>query len=202
MGKKDGKPRGKMTSYAFFVQTCRDEHKKLHPKESVVFAEFSKKCSERWKGMSDKEKQRFEAMAGEDKIRYDREMESYVPPPGGDGKKRKKKTKDPNAPKRALSAFFFFCNEERPSVKKEHPEWTVGDIAKEMGKRWEVCTDRSRFDVMSTNDKARYEVEINAYKQGIIPEDKKAKKPKKEVPVVEDIDDDDDDLDDDEEDDD
>jgi HMG-box domain len=38
-----------MTAYAFFVQTCREEHKKKHPEESVVFAEFSKKCAERWK---------------------------------------------------------------------------------------------------------------------------------------------------------
>lgn len=47
--KADAKPRGRMTAYAFFVQTCREEHKKKHPDESVVFAEFSKKCAERWK---------------------------------------------------------------------------------------------------------------------------------------------------------
>ncbi|KAF4524686.1 hypothetical protein B566_EDAN009530 [Ephemera danica] len=44
--KADAKPRGRMTAYAFFVQTCREEHKKKHPEESVVFAEFSKKCAE------------------------------------------------------------------------------------------------------------------------------------------------------------
>lgn len=45
----DSKPRGRMTAYAFFVQTCREEHKKKHPDESVIFAEFSRKCAERWK---------------------------------------------------------------------------------------------------------------------------------------------------------
>lgn len=48
-GKADAKPRGRMTAYAFFVQTCREEHKKKHPEETVVFAEFSRKCAERWK---------------------------------------------------------------------------------------------------------------------------------------------------------
>lgn len=48
-GKAEAKPRGRMTAYAFFVQTCREEHKKKHPEENVIFAEFSKKCSERWK---------------------------------------------------------------------------------------------------------------------------------------------------------
>lgn len=45
----DAKPRGRMTAYAFFVQTCREEHKKKHPEETVIFAEFSRKCAERWK---------------------------------------------------------------------------------------------------------------------------------------------------------
>ena len=59
MGKGDPKkPRGKTSSYAFFVQTCREEHKKKHPDASVSFSEFSRKCSERWKTMSAKEKGR------------------------------------------------------------------------------------------------------------------------------------------------
>lgn len=49
MVKDPNKPRGKTSSYAFFVQTCREEHKKKHPGTSVNFTEFSKKCSERWK---------------------------------------------------------------------------------------------------------------------------------------------------------
>lgn len=46
--------------------------------------------------MSSKEKVKFEDMAKNDKIRYDQEMKSYVPPKGAKGKKKK----DPNAPKR------------------------------------------------------------------------------------------------------
>lgn len=45
-----------MTAYAFFVQTCREEHKKKHPEESVIFAEFSRKCAERWKVRMKKER--------------------------------------------------------------------------------------------------------------------------------------------------
>ncbi|XP_031230167.1 high mobility group protein B3 [Mastomys coucha] len=88
------KPKGKMSAYAFFVQTCREEHKKKNPEVPVNFAEFSKKCSERWKTMSSKEKSKFDEMAKADKVRYDREMKDYGPAKGG------KKKKDPNAPKR------------------------------------------------------------------------------------------------------
>ena len=53
-----------------------------------------------FQGMGIKEKKRFQDMSDKDKIRYDKEMQSYVPPKG-EGK-RKRKNKDPNAPKRAL----------------------------------------------------------------------------------------------------
>jgi high mobility group protein B1 len=46
---KGKKPKGRMSAYTFFVQTCREEHRKKHPNENVNFTEFSKKCAERWK---------------------------------------------------------------------------------------------------------------------------------------------------------
>ena len=49
MPKSKDKPKGRMSSYAFFVQCCREEHKKKHPGENVVFAEFTKKCASKWK---------------------------------------------------------------------------------------------------------------------------------------------------------
>lgn len=46
--------------------------------------------------MSPKEKGKFEDMAKQDKLRYEKEMKNYVPPKG----QKKKRYKDPNAPKR------------------------------------------------------------------------------------------------------
>ncbi|XP_024867576.1 high mobility group protein DSP1-like [Temnothorax curvispinosus] len=168
---KDSKPRGRMTAYAFFVQTCRQEHKKKHPEEKIVFREFSKKCAMRWKTMSDIEKKRFHEMAEKDKKRYDTEMQNYTPPKGenkGRGKKRKH-IKDHNAPKRSLSAFFWFCNDERGKVKMLNPEYGVGDIAKELGKKWSDADPetKSKYEAMAEKDKARYEREMTAYKKKI-----------------------------------
>lgn len=178
MVKDANKPRGRMSAYAFFVQTCREEHKKKHPGESVVFAEFSKKCSGRWRLMGPPEKRRFEQMADKDKARYEREMASYVPSDGSTAKKRKQK-KDPNAPKRALSAFFMFCGEERPKVRAANPSYTVGDVAKELGTRWGVVTDKTKYEGMAEEDKKRYEKDMIAYKSGA-----GAKKPKMTPPKV------------------
>ena len=73
MAKGDPKrAKGKMTAYAFFVQMSREEHKKKNPEVPVNFAEFSKKCSERWKTVSGKEKSKFNEMAEADKVPCDR----------------------------------------------------------------------------------------------------------------------------------
>lgn len=67
--------------------------------------------------MTEKEKQRFQAMAENDKKRYDLEMQNYVPPKdmkvSGRGRKRQQ-IKDPNAPKRSLwvnglDIYLIYC---------------------------------------------------------------------------------------------
>ena len=107
--------------------------------------------------MSDKEKHRFHQLAEKDKKRYEGEMANYKPKKG-EGR-RKKRTKDPDAPKRPLSAFFWFCNDERPKVKATMSDATVGDIAKELGRRWNECTEdqKAKYEALAAKDKARYE---------------------------------------------
>ncbi len=76
--------------------------------------------------MSEKEKKRFQEMADRDKKRYEMEMQDYVPAKGEKGRgKKRKHTKDPNAPKRSLSAFFWFCNDERPKVNYQQSSCIV-----------------------------------------------------------------------------
>jgi high mobility group protein B1 len=91
------KPKGKMSSCVFFMQTCQEEHKK-HPDASVN-SESSKKCSERWKTMFAKEKGKFEDMAKADKARYEREMKNYISLPSPKGV-TKKEVQGPSASKR------------------------------------------------------------------------------------------------------
>ncbi len=54
------------------------------------------------------------------------------------------------------SAFFCFCAEERPKVRAKFPQYAVGDVAKELGKRWEACTNRTKYEQQSQKDKERY----------------------------------------------
>ena len=90
VGKGDPKKmRGKMSSYALFLQTCLEEHKKKHPDASVNFSEFFKKCSERWTTMAAKKKGKFEVMQKADKAHYEKEMKTYMPPPRAKGRPKR-----------------------------------------------------------------------------------------------------------------
>jgi len=146
------------------VKMCYEEHKKKFPDESVQVTEISKRCSEKWKTMKEEEKKRFYELAQKDAERYQAEVQAY----GGEDSLRKKKRqkKDPNAPKKALSAFFFFSNENRPRVQTEHPEWKVGQIAQELGKFWKALSDEERgiYERKAAEDKARYDEDMRNYR--------------------------------------
>lgn len=47
-----------------------------------------------------------------------------------------KKPKDPNAPKKPLSAYFLYCSEMREELKSDFPELKFGEIAKKLGEMW------------------------------------------------------------------
>jgi N-methylhydantoinase A/oxoprolinase/acetone carboxylase beta subunit len=156
--------RGKTSPYGFFVKMCYEEHKKKYPDESVQVTEISKRCSEKWKTMSEDEKKRFYELAQKDAERYQAEVQAY----GGEDtlRRKRKQKKDPNAPKKALSAFFFFSNERRPHVQQDHPDWKVGTIAQELGRCWKALSDeeRSVYERKAQEDKARYDEEMRNYR--------------------------------------
>jgi hypothetical protein len=122
--------------------------------------------------MTEQEKQRFAEMAETDKQRYNREMACYSPARGegssnaGNNGQRKRKKKDPNAPKRPLSAFFLFCHDERPAVKAIYPNYSVGEAAKELGERWNKVSAeaKAKYEAQVQLDKTRYEQELAKYK--------------------------------------
>ncbi|CAL8327815.1 unnamed protein product [Lota lota] len=154
------KPKGKMSAYAYFIKTCREEHEKKSPEVPVNFTMFSKKCSERWKTISSKEKGKFEDMARQDKVRFEQEMQHFAP-----GRKKGQK-KDPNAPKRPPSGFFIFCADHRPKIKAVNPSLGIGDVAKKLGEQWNNLTDANKQPYLQKANKLKdkYQKDVADYK--------------------------------------
>ncbi|EDO17018.1 hypothetical protein Kpol_1065p34 [Vanderwaltozyma polyspora DSM 70294] len=80
-------------------------------------------------------------------------------------KKTTRRKKDPNAPKRALSAYMFFANETRDIVKAENPDVSFGQVGRILGEKWKAMTDEDKqpFDAKAEADKKRYESEKELY---------------------------------------
>lgn len=51
------------------------------------------------------------------------------------------KKKDPNAPKRPMSAFLLFSTEKRVQVKMEHPDWKLIDLSRHLAMLWKGMSD-------------------------------------------------------------
>jgi len=79
--------------------------------------------------------------------------------------KNAKKKKDPNAPKRGLSAYMFFANEQRENVRSENPGIAFGQVGKLLGERWKALSPKQRdpYEAKAATDKKRYEDEKAAY---------------------------------------
>ncbi|CAF0818843.1 unnamed protein product [Didymodactylos carnosus] len=79
---------------------------------------------------------------------------------------RASKNKDPNAPKRPLSAFFLFSQDERPGIKQKNSALSVADVAKQIGERWRGAGDdvKKKYEKLAKEAKEKYEKEFAAYK--------------------------------------
>ncbi|KAL4810289.1 high mobility group box domain-containing protein [Aspergillus unguis] len=87
-----------------------------------------------------------------------------------------RRKKDPNAPKRGLSAYMFFANDNRDKVREENPGISFGQVGKMLGEKWKALSDKDRkpYDDKAAADKKRYEDEKAAYQAGGADEDEES----------------------------
>jgi upstream-binding transcription factor len=182
-------PKAAKNSFIFFCAEKRDEVKK--EESDLKPTEITKKLGEMWREMDDEDKEEYQQKAVGDKERFENEMEDYEPQDGF--RCPKKSPKKSTSPKRARSAYIFFCGEKRAEVtddlvrrgKKKTEVLTV------LGKMWRELDDEDKkpFDKMAKKDKKRYENEMKTFKPESEDEDsdededkpkeKKSKKTKK-----------------------
>jgi len=169
--KKDpNKPKRAMSSFMFFANDRRNDIKSANPELKVT--EIGKKLGEIWQSFGPEEKKKYEDMAAKDSERYQKQIENYHPPETGSSsdedkpsKKKRKKNKDPNRPKRSLSSFMFFANENRKSVKEKFPDLKMTEIGKKLADEWNSLTPdgKTKYEQMAAKDKERYLEALRVY---------------------------------------
>ena len=79
---------------------------------------------------------------------------------------KSKKKKDPNAPKRAVSAYNFFFAQNRESIKAKMPAGANNqELMSEIGRQWKALAEskKTKYNKMAEKDKIRYANEMAAY---------------------------------------
>jgi len=80
-----------------------------------------------------------------------------------------KAMRDPKKPKRAKSAYLFYCDASRKQVmealKKSGTPVQIAIVSKKLGAMWQQLSvqDREQYKLLSLKDQARYKDEMEVY---------------------------------------
>jgi len=155
-------PKKPLSAYFLFSQEERLKVKAENPDYSIT--EVAKELGRRWATLNPALKTSYEQRYQDARKVYDQEMNHYKP---------QKKKKDPNAPKQPLSAYFIFSTEERLKVKDENPNFSICEVAKELGRRWADMDPsvKQRYQARAEEERQKYDVDMASYRQGNFQQD-------------------------------
>jgi hypothetical protein len=124
----------------------------------------------------------YELKAAQDKERFLAETRNYVPSPHvmsrRGGRNNSSSSSKSDTPRRVMSAYLYFCQEHRGSVKAEFPELKMVAIQAKLGELWRQCSapERVPYQQQANADRARlqdvasagaaYQRELNAGRGG------------------------------------
>jgi len=172
-------PKSVRSAYMYFCQATRGSVKEEFP--TLASKDITVKLGELWQQVKDTEEAKnFHELSTTDKLRYKEEMANYVPGEtdtesvgsgssqnSGSSKNKKIRAKKPkDAPKNVRSAYMYFCQETRGSVKEQFPTLASKDITVKLGEMWQQIKDTEeakKFHELSTADKLRYKEEMENY---------------------------------------
>jgi hypothetical protein len=77
--------------------------------------------------------------------------------------------KDPNKPKRAKSAYLFYCDDHRQKIldtmRKKKKKVNIADVSKQLGAKWKGLSDAAKapYEAKAQADRERYQEEMEQY---------------------------------------
>ena len=133
-------------AFDIFTSQCHVELRKSQPCSAVSPEYLRRRCYDRWRDIDEEDRRPFYRMLQEDENRSNREgleingsgsnsESEEIKSAKTLGKRRKKKDPDYegpwNMPKRPVTGFLLFCNEERARMKQDG----VQVVSRELGRR-------------------------------------------------------------------
>lgn len=157
-------PKRPLTGYMIFLGENREQIKRDNPGISVM--EVARRGSEIWHSLEDKTIWIQKANAA--KERYFQLVKIYENNGGKMqgkyfGKKHIQQIKHINRPKRPLSGYFLWLNENREQIKRAHPGIKVTEVARLGGEIWRTLKDKSKWVQQANEARERYTELMKVY---------------------------------------
>mmetsp|Transcript_62846 Transcript_62846/g.153005 ORF Transcript_62846/g.153005 Transcript_62846/m.153005 type:complete len:1347 (+) Transcript_62846:632-4672(+) len=191
MKKAPGAPRRFKSAYMFFSTKKHKEFREELNKNGQAkmnTTDVAKLVSKAWKSLSAEERKEWDDVALADKKRYEVERAAYKGPWKVPTISAALAGKDPTAPKRPMSAFLAFSNDNRKAVKSVHTEMSNADITRILGQMWKELSaeDRRVYQEKEVLMRNKYKVVLEDWKKEkqatIMANPKKRRKKKQDEP--------------------
>eukprot|EP00591_Stephanopyxis_turris_P001390 CAMPEP_0195508074 /NCGR_PEP_ID=MMETSP0794_2-20130614/1382_1 /TAXON_ID=515487 /ORGANISM="Stephanopyxis turris, Strain CCMP 815" /LENGTH=439 /DNA_ID=CAMNT_0040634947 /DNA_START=62 /DNA_END=1381 /DNA_ORIENTATION=+ len=157
--------RGKSAFIIFSMDAHPKMRRTLDDGTTSKAPDVAKRVSEAWRNLSPDERAVWEEKADKDRMRYEVEKKMYSGPwklPTSD----KRAKKDPDAPKRPMSAFLDFSKRMRSQVKREHPEMSNTIVSKILANMWKdaPAAERASYIEREAEKRACYNKAISEWR--------------------------------------
>ncbi|XP_023342437.1 high mobility group B protein 6 isoform X2 [Eurytemora carolleeae] len=184
MPKDPQAPKKPLSSYMLWSM---DERTKVIAElGNISVTTVARELGQRWKNINPEIKTRYEQLAKEEKEKFVNSMKDYNPTQEFLNKvelaKKKtelkkikdlkkinkiKKVKDPSAPKRPMSGYFLWTQDNRANIIAELGNVSVPVLAKELGKRWGMLDEETKKDYEAKGivEKEKYMMAMQNYNQ-------------------------------------
>jgi hypothetical protein len=129
-----------VNSYFRFVS----EQRKLQTDPITNIKDFSRQMAEKWKSLSDEEKQRYKEEAAQGYQQYSEE--------------KTKEKESTGKPKRPPSIFLIFAKEHRKLLTQQHPGLKNQEISKLLGEKYRNLSpeEKKKYEMQSLEGKLQY----------------------------------------------
>lgn len=167
------KPKRAMTAFLYYCLATRPQVVADNP--GMAFAAIGKRLGVLWTQVGPEDRAEYEMKAVEDKERFLTETRNYVPSPHIIiNNRRGRNSSKSDTPRRVMSAYLYFCQQHRGSVKAEFPELKMVAIQAKLGELWRETSapERGPYQQQANADRARlqdvasagaaYQRELNA----------------------------------------
>jgi len=149
-------PKRFKSSYICFFMAKQPEIKEELGDRATV-TEISKRSAEMWRNLPAEKRAHWDEVAAKDKERYLHEKATYKGPWQVPWKRAKK---DPSAPKRPMSAFLYFSQGRRKTIKDQNPEIKNTQVSRLLGEMWRNASEEDRKPYVDKEKKEREKYKV------------------------------------------